>query len=331
MSEHEPPQPPLDPALTPPSLNPYHLDAEMPEDQTVVVAEVVESAETAAVPLPPLWPAFVTSGIAIVAFVLASTIALVGAALVTEGADVFRNGDQFRQWMESFSDSSWGLAVLLLPGQIAFGLVAIVAGVLSREPFPKRLGLGRGNWSPWCWPLFLVGTPIVAVITSLLLNNFLSGPSEHLEQLDKLVEHHTQTSVLTLLCVISLAPGIVEELLFRGFVQRRLLTRLPVATSILITSAFFAAAHLDPMHAVGVAPLGIWLGLIAWRADSIWPSILGHIGNNAFAVLAIGLANQDPESVAPLLGAVMALAILSFLGCLVVLVQPVKQRDGERA
>ena len=339
MSEHEPPQPPFDPPFDPPGTTPdpnpyeagvaYDSGIDCPDDLVIITAELVEPAETVAAPRPPLWPAFVTSGIAVGAFVFASTLALVGAALATEGTEVFQSGDQFRQWMEGFSASSWGLAVLMLPGQIAFGLVTVVASLLSREPFQERLGLGRGHWSPWCWPLFLFGTPIVAVITSLLLNNLLSGPSEHLEQLDKLVEHHTQTSVLMLLCVISLTPGIVEELLFRGFVQRRLLARLPVAPAILITSAFFAAAHLDPMHAMGVAPLGIWLGVIAWRANSIWPSILGHIGNNAFAVLAIGVADQDPESVAPLLGAVTALAILSFVGCLVVLVTPVDKGSGK--
>ena len=138
------------------------------------------------------------------------------------------------------------------------------------------------------------------MVTSLLLNQLMPNPSEHLEQLDKMVEHHAQSSVLTLLCVISLVPGVVEELLFRGFVQRRLLRRLPAITSILITSLLFAAAHLDPMHAAGVAPLGIWLGVIAWRANTIWPAMLGHIGNNAFAVLAIGVAGQTPEDAAPL-------------------------------
>ena len=324
MSEHEPPDLGTDLSRSD-DQNPYGAECDTSEDMAVVTAELVEAAEAAAPPLLlPLWPAFTTAGAAIGAFLIASTLALVSAALVTEGTEVFRSGEAFRQWMTAYSASGFGLAVLLLPGQFAFGLVTVVASLYSCEPIRPRLGLGRGNWSPWCWPLFLLGTPIVAVMTSLVLSQLMPNPSEHLEQLDKMVEHHARSSVLTLLCVISLVPGVVEELLFRGFVQRRLLQRLPVVTSILITSALFAAAHLDPKHAAGVAPLGIWLGLIAWRADTIWPAILGHIGNNAFAVLAISVAGQNPEDSAPLLGAVMSLAVLSFLGCLVVLAKPVR-------
>jgi hypothetical protein len=41
-------------------------------------------------------------------------------------------------------------------------------------------------------------------------------------------------------------------------------------------------------------------------------------------VLAIGVAGQNPDDSAPLLGAITSLAIFSFLGCLVVLAQPMR-------
>jgi hypothetical protein len=89
---------------------------------------------------------------------------------------------------------------------------------------------------------------------------------------------------------------------------------------------------MDPMHALGVAPLGIWLGVIAWRADSIWPAVFGHVGNNAFAVMASVLMGQDASPEQPamaVLGVVVLISLLSFLGCLVLLaLGPRLQRVG---
>ena len=156
-----------------------------------------------------------------------------------------------------------------------------------------------------------------------LMSLVIREPSEQLKLLENLFETHAAGSLAMLLLLISVLPGFVEELLFRGFMQRRLLTRLPVVVAIGITTAFFAAAHLDPMHALGVMPLGIWLGVVAWRADSIWPAVFGHVGNNAYAiVLSVMMGpSPDPEQVGPEVAATMGLTLtlVAFAGCLVLL------------
>ncbi len=81
-------------------------------------------------------------------------------------------------------------------------------------------------------------------------------------------------------------------MLFRGYAQRRLLQRWHPAAAVGVSSALFAAAHLDPVHVVGVVPLGIWFGIVAWLTGSIWPAIICHTANNAAAVL---LTNAAPE------------------------------------
>jgi len=42
---------------------------------------------------------------------------------------------------------------------------------------------------------------------------------------------------------------------------------------------------MDPIHMLGVVPLGLWLGAVAWRADSVWPAMICHSANNAVAVV----------------------------------------------
>jgi membrane protease YdiL (CAAX protease family) len=75
---------------------------------------------------------------------------------------------------------------------------------------------------------------------------------------------------------IAVLPGVIEELLFRGYVQRRLLERWHPATAILVSSTLFALVHLQPHHVVFAFPLGVWFGVIAWRTGSVYPSMLCH-------------------------------------------------------
>jgi membrane protease YdiL (CAAX protease family) len=94
---------------------------------------------------------------------------------------------------------------------------------------------------------------------------------------------------------VAALPGVVEELMFRGYLQTRLAERLSPLWAILLSALVFSAAHLDVIHIIGVLPLGIWLGAVAWRAGSIWPAVICHAVNNTVAVL--GLKYQPAEEV----------------------------------
>ena len=50
-------------------------------------------------------------------------------------------------------------------------------------------------------------------------------------------------------------------------------------------SLIFAAAHLEPLHVLGVLPLGVWLGLIAHQSKSTWPAMAAHVLNNSLSVV----------------------------------------------
>ncbi len=297
-----------------------------PDDASIVVAELVEEP-------CPLWPTFLTAVLAIGGALLVSGVVMVMAAFWARGPVLFQHPDAFNAWLKEFVATQGGLILLVLPGQLTFCAVALVAASLSREKAVDRLGLRRGNFPPWTWPLFLLGTPVLVIAVGHLLSYVVREPSEQLKMLEDLFATHAAGSLVTLLLLISLLPGVVEELLFRGFMQRRLLGRLRPVAAIGITTAFFAAAHMDPTHAIGVAPLGIWLGVVAWRADSIWPAVFGHVGNNAFAILMSVTMGEQPDleqlspAVATSTGLALLVSCLSFAGCLVLLS---RRRAGPR-
>ncbi|MHB8864351.1 MAG: CPBP family intramembrane glutamic endopeptidase [Pirellulaceae bacterium] len=288
-----------------------------PDQETIVLAEVVEEP-------PRLWPTFLMATVAIGGALVVSGIALGIFGALAGGVEMFRDPQQFNRWLSTFAATDKGLAVLVVPGQLTFCLVVLIAAAFSRERPADRLGLRRGRLALWTWPLFLFGTPVVGIATAQVMSQFMGEASEQLQMLEKLFAQHATGSIVMLLVLISLLPGFAEELLFRGFLQRRLLARLPEVAAIGITTAFFAAAHVDPMHAVGVIPLGIWLGIVAWRADSIWPAVFGHVGNNAYAVVMSVMMGPDPspQEISPAVVGTLGLALLAFLGCLALLSVP---------
>jgi len=79
----------------------------------------------------------------------------------------------------------------------------------------------------------------------------------------------------------------------------------------------FGAAHLDPMHSIAVMPLGVWLGLIAYRCDSLWPAVIGHVVNNGFALAMMRFFStggaSETQSPSPVAIALIATSYLSLV------------------
>ena len=82
-----------------------------------------------------------------------------------------------------------------------------------------------------------------------------------------------------------LAP-IVEETVFRGLLYGWVAGRWGTIAAWIVSSVLFAAAHYEPAHVILVLPLGLWFGWLRRRTDSLWPSLVAHMVNNGFAVLA---------------------------------------------
>ena len=130
-----------------------------------------------------------------------------------------------------------------------------------------------------------------------------------METMQKLFLSHEGPFLVVMVALVGIMPGICEELFFRGYVQTRLLVRFPPLVAIGTTSLLFSIAHLDPIHAVAVFPLGLWLGVITWRSQSIWPAVLGHTINNSAAVLLTQLVG-DPKSATPSAAAAVTLLLI---------------------
>ena len=99
--------------------------------------------------------------------------------------------------------------------------------------------------------------------------------------------------LLVVILVIALIPALAEEFLFRGMVQRCFEKGFGSMRGVILTGVIFAAYHLNPFSFIPLVVLGIYLGFLAMRANSIWASAAAHFYNNAFACVATYLKVDD--------------------------------------
>lgn len=113
----------------------------------------------------------------------------------------------------------------------------------------------------------------------------LFGQPDYLEDL---VEQLRITSIFNGLIIIittAIIAPLVEEMLFRGYLQKVLEDNWQdITKAILVTSLFFALVHMNPYWIVQIYLLGLVLGYLAWRTNSIIPGLILHGLNNGFAV-----------------------------------------------
>ena len=175
-------------------------------------------------------------------------------------------------------------AIQVLAGQVLLAGLAFTAALGMRVPLRESLGLAPSR--------LRVSQTVCVVISTLGLSHALytglelAGLREtsSLGALPGLLDGASLHALALALVCLALAPGIAEELLCRGLLLRGLLGRVGVAGAIGISSLAFAALHLDPVHAVFAAPLGLQLGVAAHLAGSTRTSMLCHALNNSTAV-----------------------------------------------
>lgn len=167
-----------------------------------------------------------------------------------------------------------------------FFISGLVALAIAVSPMGWRAlpALGFRPAPFWTIVLGTVGALIVSVAVSQL------GEPEGVKQ--ALDVARTPSLFVASLAVMAVLAPLVEEMVFRGLLYGWLAGRWGTTVAWLVSSILFAAAHVEPAHALLVLPLGLWFGWLRQRTDSLWPSLVAHIANNGLAVVAAALIDK---------------------------------------
>ncbi len=243
---------------------------------------------------PRIWTALLAPVVAFcAAMAISVAIGIVWAIVLIESGEPFSEIDA---QIASVIEDPISYILLLAFGQFPFLITPLLAAWLSPVTFRQRLGFVPSGLSAWQFVVVVLGSFVpVAIGWGLYYAAAQLVPPD--ESTERLYANMTWGTVVPFIACIALIPGFTEEILFRGYMQRRLLQRWSPWTAILVTSLVFAVVHME-LHTVAFAlPLGIWLGWVAWKTDSIWPCIATHAAVNAgWNIVACGMELTGTET-----------------------------------
>ena len=140
---------------------------------------------------------------------------------------------------------------------------------------------------------------LLLIISAPLVNSVSVEDTQSTKLLIGMMDGSYVGLVKIIIC-LAIVPGICEELFFRGFMQKFIIswTRSALA-GIFITAAIFSFIHFDAQNFVARLLMGLVLGLLYQYSGRLWTSMLFHALNNTIACIPLWLfvrTNQMPET-----------------------------------
>lgn len=241
---------------------------------------------------PPLGPGFPDKehvgfgvGLVVIAWLgayFASAILIVVVAAIL-GADNI-SGD---------SAPTWGFALAAVAMWLpSVAMLAIVARRGVRKNFAQEFSLSFKVGD-------LVGIPI-GVVSQIFLVGLVTWPFQQLfpdafanskidERATNLVDNAPGAWIILLGVVVAVGAPIVEELVFRGFIQGSLQKRYRHGTALLVTAVWFTLVHINPIEFPGLLAFALVLGWCFKRTQRLGLSIWTHLAFNATALVLVSI------------------------------------------
>jgi membrane protease YdiL (CAAX protease family) len=252
----------------------------MSEDTMITAA-----AMPAAKPFPGIWAALGWVGL----FMLVQVI--VTLLLILPNADMSLGLAGFTQQMQNPKLT----ALPTIRSLVVSNLLLIGLFVLYVRKGDRKALLGLNHWGKHDTKS-TIRIAAILIVTALAFNiawTVLIGSKLEMQKAlrDILAAiPPTGLNVATILFATVILAPIVEELVFRGMLQKSLARRLPIWASIGLAAIIFAAMHGDINSAPALCVIGGIFGLLYHLTGSLRVTILAHLANNLFAMLAFNFA-----------------------------------------
>jgi hypothetical protein len=218
-------------------------------------------------------------------------------------------------------DAAWGFAVAVVASAVAVTILVEVAGhdrtddltmaqqallqvplwigLLGAPLWATRRGGGypvdelglRTRWRDVPSGL-AIGVATQLVLVPLLYLPILELTNTTTDELSAPARELTDRAtdplgVLLLVVIVGVGAPVVEEIFYRGLVQRSLRRRLPAAGSVVVTALLFGGSHFQLLQLPALVMFGIVAGYLAERHGRLGPAIWAHVGFNLVTVVVL--------------------------------------------
>jgi membrane protease YdiL (CAAX protease family) len=182
---------------------------------------------------------------------------------------------------------SWVLVLV----QLVYLLPVIIIFAWRRIDW-RAIRFGRFDWGTLglgCG--LLVASYMIILIHNIILTAI--GVETQGDEIFRLFEM-IESPVWFFLVGAILAP-LVEEIFFRGFLFQGFRAKYGWLSAMLLSSAIFAAAHLDLASLIPTFILGNLLAYLYHRSNSVWPGVVLHVLVNTFGLVSVYVLTQFPN------------------------------------
>lgn len=213
---------------------------------------------------PPGWPVWIAT-------LVAMSLAEVESMIVWNSLGVVQGGVYALTTAPMFTSMGiWELTIL------GAAVVTESAYRGSNRPMADRLGWRSGRVRIWD---LVFGVLLVLsssfLIDGLLVASGLDYPAGR--EMAWFVNGISGSEFMLLLIVGSLAPGVCEEVFFRGLVLPRLAARHGALLGVVLSAALFGLVHRETVPVLGAAVTGLSLGWLALRSGTIVTGVIAHL------------------------------------------------------
>lgn len=130
-------------------------------------------------------------------------------------------------------------------------------------------------------PMLILWGFVMVLLTGVVIEPVLElFPDAFLKMIDKMGMH----GGWSILMLVVLAP-VMEEVLFRGILLESVRSKHSAGRAIVVSALMFGVIHFIPQQVVNAFVIGLILGYIYVRTESLWPVIVIHALNNAMAYI----------------------------------------------
>jgi membrane protease YdiL (CAAX protease family) len=202
-------------------------------------------------------------------------------------------------WLALHLGLGLGVRGLLALGTALLALPALVAVAARAVAWPAVLGRGRVTRRTILFSFCLSIALWVTSIGIVEVQSLFRPPTEaELAVFRRLLEALRPSGPADLalsILVIAILPALCEEFVFRGVLLTSLARWLGSSAAVLLTAAAFGLVHFDPVRPVFAFVLGLALGILRVRSDSLTHTAVVHGAFNALTLFIAPLVD-DPST-----------------------------------
>ncbi len=183
----------------------------------------------------------------------------------------------------------------------SFGLVPLLAAIVERNRLATTYRLGMPGMVTLAGSL-LIGLAAWAFAHEAFVIAEWAGvgglSDDQIQGAKQSVSKMRQASPILLISVFALAPAVIEELCFRGYLFSSLRAVMSPARTILVTSILFGLFHVLTGNALLIERfvpstlMGLLIGWVAYSTGSVLPGMVVHFTHNGLLMMVLYYQDQ---------------------------------------